>query len=121
MLQQGSHDEQELPAAQVRVKAEELAQALAAIELRRQEEARRLEGTVVIGDAVQELQLDVTPDELLAEVQAQRARRQEEAETERTRPPEAWPFFWLVSKVLSSVVGAFMLLAWIMSLSTRPE
>lgn len=73
MLQQGPHDESEIPAAQIRVRSEELARALASIEARREEEARLLEGTVPIGEVVQELQLDATPEEVWAEIQKQRA------------------------------------------------
>ena len=72
MLQHEPSSEQEQPASQVRVKSEELARALASIEARRQEEAQRLEGTVAIGDAVQELQLDATSEEIWTEIQKQR-------------------------------------------------
>ncbi len=59
-------------AAQTRVKVDVLAKAIAAIEERRQEQARQMEGTALVGDVVHDLQLDVTPEELLAEVEAQR-------------------------------------------------
>lgn len=71
------HDEQsaehDLPAAQTRIKTEELAKAVAALEARRQRETRLREDTLPIGDAVQELGLEATPEEILAEVQQQRA------------------------------------------------
>lgn len=60
------------PAAQVRVTAEELARAVARYQARREEAAQRLEGTLTLGEAVQELGLDMTPEELLAEVQSER-------------------------------------------------
>jgi hypothetical protein len=60
------------PAAQVRVSAEELARAVARYQARRDEAAKRLEGTLTLGEAIQELGLDVTPEELLSEVQAER-------------------------------------------------
>ena len=63
-----------LPAEQVRVTPEELSQALASIEERKQAEASRLAGTIPIDQAVSELHLDSTSDEIWAEVQAQRAR-----------------------------------------------
>ena len=74
MLEQ-NNDETESesgPAAKVRVKSEEFAQALATIEARKMEEARRLEGTLVLGEAVTDLQLDLTPEEVLAEVEQNR-------------------------------------------------
>lgn len=60
--------------AQARVTPDELAQALAAIETRRQAEAAHLAGTIPIDQAVSDLHLDATPDEIWIEVQAQRAK-----------------------------------------------
>ena len=60
------------PAAEARVKTEEFAHAVATLEARRAEELRRLEGTVVLGQAVSDLQLEVTPEELLVEVERNR-------------------------------------------------
>ena len=65
-------------ASQTRVTPEELAQALAAIETRKQAEVSRLAGTIPISQAVSELNLDSTPEEILAEVQAQREQIQRE-------------------------------------------
>ncbi len=65
-------------AAKVRVTPEELAAAITALQIRKEGQP----GTIAIGEAVEELGLDVTPEEVLAEVQAwqqatpQRARRQ---------------------------------------------
>lgn len=73
-----------LPAEQVRVTPEELSQALASIEERKQAEASRLAGTIPIDQAVSELHLDSTSDEIWAEVQAQRARAAA-AQREHTR------------------------------------
>jgi hypothetical protein len=55
-------------AAQVRVTPEELAAAITALQIRKEGQP----GTIAIGDAVEELGLDVTPEEVLAEVQAKR-------------------------------------------------
>lgn len=90
MLQQDPQNEPETPAAQIRVKSEELAKAISAIEARRQEEAQRLEGTVAIGAIAEELQLDATPEELWAEIQKQRARNSPSSRAVRTvrLPPE---------------------------------
>ncbi len=62
------------PVSQARVTPEELTQALAAIESRKQAEASRLAGTIPIGDAITDLHLDSTPEDIWAEVQAQRAK-----------------------------------------------
>ena len=57
-------------AAKVRVTPEELAAAVTALQIRKEGQP----GTIAIGDAVEELGLDVTPEEVLAEVQARRAK-----------------------------------------------
>ena len=58
------------PAAQVRVTPEELAAAITSLQIRKEGQP----GTIAIGDAVEELGLDVTPEEVLAEVQARRTK-----------------------------------------------
>jgi len=63
------------PAAQVRVTPEELATAVSRIEARKDTDQRRADGTIPIGEAVQQLGLGVTPEEVLAEVRAARAQR----------------------------------------------
>ncbi len=84
------------PVSQARVTPEELTQALAAIESRKQAEASRLAGTIPIGDAIADLHLDSTPEDIWAEVQAQRAKadaaqaRSADADTtRRARRPQA--------------------------------
>ena len=72
------------PAAQIRVTSEELAQAINALEASRDEAARNLAGTVPIGEVVQELKLEATPEEIWAQVQKQRAQAAEE-EARRVR------------------------------------
>lgn len=67
------------PTAQIRVTAEELAQAINALEASKDEEAQHLAGTVAIGQVVDELKLEATPEELWAQVQKQRARLVAEA------------------------------------------
>lgn len=56
-------------AAEARVTASELAGALASLESRKAASG----GTLPLGEAIAELSLDATPEELLAEVEAQRA------------------------------------------------
>ena len=63
------------PAAQVRVTPEELATAVSRIEARKDTDQRRADGTIPIGEAVQQLGLAVTPEEVLAEVQVARAQQ----------------------------------------------
>lgn len=74
MLQHEQEQPLETPAAQIRVTSEELAQAINALEASKDESARRLAGTVPIGEVVQELRLEATPEEVWAQVQRQRAR-----------------------------------------------
>ena len=69
MLKHENASQTQLPnAAQVRVTPEELAAAVTALQIRKEGQS----GTIAIGDAVEELGLDVTPEEVLAEVQARR-------------------------------------------------
>ena len=76
-----------LPAEQVRVTPEELSHALASIEERKQAEAGRLAGTIPIDQAVSELHLDSTSEEILAEVKAQRARTDQAKEAQQAPKP----------------------------------
>lgn len=107
MLRQEQEETVPSPAEGARVTPEELSRALAAIEARRQAEAGRLAGTIPIDQAVSELHLDSTSDEIWAEVQAQRAKaaaaqreqvqRAQAAQQQfiipRTRGPRRWVRF----------------------------
>jgi len=73
------------PAAQVRVTPEELAAAITRLEARKDAGQRHTAGTIPIGEAVQQLGVDTTPEEVLAEVWAI---RQEPMRTKR-RPSVA--------------------------------
>lgn len=73
-----------------RVTPEELSQALAAIEARKQAEASRLAGTIPIDQAVSELHLDSTSEEIWVEVQAQRVKAAA-AQHEQRLPRQARP------------------------------
>lgn len=68
LLQQSSPHE----ADEVHVTSEELAAALTAIESRRQVQTEREIDTIALGEAIRQLGLDVTADELMAEVRAHR-------------------------------------------------
>lgn len=62
-------------ASQYRVSAQELSHVVGIIQARKEAEARQRANTVALGEAVEQLGLEMTPDELLAEIQADRARR----------------------------------------------
>lgn len=71
-MQQANHLTEDQNAAQQYVSSEELVRALASIESQQiGESADRLK----IGDAIQQLGLDITPDQILAEIDAQRGRQ----------------------------------------------
>jgi len=88
------------PSGATRVTPDELPQALAAIESRKQAEAAHLAGTIPIDQAVSDLHLDSTSDEIWAEVRALRAKaaaaqeaKQREPEQQEAKPQEgALPF-----------------------------
>ncbi len=61
--------------AGARVSAEEFSAAIQALEQRKAEEARRYANTVDVGKTIQELNIDATPEDVMREVQAQRAAR----------------------------------------------
>jgi hypothetical protein len=65
-------NEQATDAADVRVTAEELVKAVAAVEKRKVNSAPPPSDTILLGEAVQQLHLDVTPEDLLAEIRAQK-------------------------------------------------
>ncbi len=93
MLRQQTDEIAPAPAESARVMPEELSRALAAIEANRQAEAGRLAGTIPIDQAVSELHLDSTSDEIWAEVQAQRARASaaQHEQTHRTQALQPQP------------------------------
>jgi hypothetical protein len=72
------------PADNVRVTAEEFTAALKAIEARRAAEADHVAGTVKLGETIRELNIDATPEQILAEIQAERTRKadQDKAKTD---------------------------------------
>jgi hypothetical protein len=76
MSQQDGTQEPTLNASQERVTPEELAKAVAAVEARNDAETRQHNSTIPLGEAVRQLGLNATPEELLAEVRRQRARHE---------------------------------------------
>lgn len=100
------HHEEEpenVGAAQVRVTAEEFARAVARHQARREEAAQKLEGTVSLGDAVRELNIDITPEELLAEVQAARAEAQAVHAVPQARRRPRWGLFAASAGLLAAL------------------
>lgn len=81
MLKHQEDPEAAVSAPQARVTPAELSEALAAIEARKQAEASSLAGTIPIEQAVSDLHLDSSPEEIWAEVQTQR----EKIRTEQVR------------------------------------
>lgn len=77
-------------AAQERVSAFELASALAAIETRRTAAAHFEAGTITVGEAIDQLNLDLAPSEVLTEIRAQREQKADEAEARRKRRNRRW-------------------------------
>jgi hypothetical protein len=76
---------QALPAVEFRVSGEELVQAMAAIEARREAAAHELAETITIGEAIRELELDATPEEIRAVVQSSRSTQAAAAAKQRAR------------------------------------
>lgn len=77
----------EQAAGEVRVKKEELARAITILEARRQTEAQAREGTVVIGDVLQQLQINVPAEDVLHEIEALRDGQPQEEVLERPVDP----------------------------------
>lgn len=131
MLQHDPESSQNGPdAAHTRVKVDVLARAIAAIEERRQEQARQMEGTALIGDVVRDLQIDATPEELLAEVEAQQKATlvsKNASPQERTAEhPQQYAesdsrAYWSVLKAVGGVVAAIMIVFWMIDAQPPPS
>ncbi len=99
MLQQQTA-ESEIGAAQIRVTPHEFVQATAAIEARHDARAQHEAATIPIGEAVQQLNLPATPEEVLAEVQSQRAQSLQTGVTQKRVPRSR------AVKIMSGVIAA---------------
>ena len=100
MLKQDTTESGDPPAAQVRVKREEFARAIAALEARRQEEEEYLQGTVAVEDTLRELQVDVSTEEVMQQIEAQRAGNAVEEEPRRVWDPDKIADFKLVAGIV---------------------
>ena len=110
MLNENTTETTALPAAQLRVRREEFARAISALEARRQEEARYLEGTVAVEDTLRELQVDVSAEEVMQQIEAQRAGYAAEEEPRRVLDPDKVTDFKLVSGII--LVPLLAVLLW---------
>ena len=87
MLKQTKSETEQTPAAKVRVTPAELADALAVLQSRKDGDME----TISLGEAVQEFNLDETPDEVLKVVQARRDQMQnEQANSRRKKKRTRW-------------------------------
>ena len=89
-------------AGQMRVKKEEFARAIAALEARRQSEAQAQEGTVVIGEVLQQLQIDLSADEVLHEIERLHSSQPQEKNVRRP--------LWTADQLAAAklIVGIFL-------------
>src|SRR5262245_30815655 len=85
LQQQNLIEQQEEEAARVRVTMDELARAVARYETRKLDETQVPANTMTVGEAIEQLSLTATPEELLAEVEAERRRAEEAAKLQN--PP----------------------------------
>ncbi|HZO87034.1 MAG TPA: hypothetical protein VFB38_01755 [Chthonomonadaceae bacterium] len=117
MLRHEETMEQEPPAAQVRVSPQELAQAVATVEARKEAETRRQMDTIPIGEAVQQLGLYVSPEEVLAEIKGQRASAAIAAAATRKRRRR----LTLTGALLTlSLAANLLLVTLLLSVNNRP-
>ena len=91
------------PAAQVRVTPQELAAAITRLEARQGEN----EGTIPLGDAVQELGLNATPEELLREIEAGRVQQKRQTRTHPTNAASVWTVF-IIALSLFLLMAAYL-------------
>lgn len=100
----------EKEAVKVRVTPQELAQATAFIEARQNALAQHEAATIPIGEAVHQLNLEATPEEVLAEVQAQRAHTKlDEKRSTRPKSIKILTAIAVVQFVLLGLSGAGLL------------
>jgi hypothetical protein len=98
-------EEPSAKAAEARVSPEELAGALAQLEARREREAAQRMGTIALGETLRELEIDRSPEEVLAEVEALRTARRT-AVPVQSAVPEVRVRLALVSACLLAVALA---------------
>lgn len=82
MLNHNEPSEEEIPISQRRITPDELKRSLAALDAKQQAEQQRLADTLSVGQAVDDLSLDYTPEEVWQEVVRQREAMPPELEEE---------------------------------------
>jgi hypothetical protein len=98
-------------ALRARVTPEELARAIAALESKREAERQQQHDTVPLGEMVHQLGIDVTPEELLAEVEEARAARiaAQQAGGRRLTPRQAnWFLIFLLALLVAPTLLAVL-------------
>jgi hypothetical protein len=109
-------EEQPHSASQVRVTPDELVQAVAAVEARNDAVSKHEAETIPLGEAVHQLGLNATPEELLAEI---RARRMQTIQAQTLRPEQKtsverrWKRTLLRAGVALSLAANALLLAYL--------
>lgn len=99
----------EQAAGEVRVKKEEMARAITILEARRQTEAQAREGTVVIGDVLQQLQINVPAEDVLHEIEALRDGQPQEEVLERPVDPLRTAEAKLIGGIILAPLAAIVL------------
>lgn len=90
---------------------QEIAQAIASLEARSASHADEAAQTVTVSEVIQHLGLDMTPEDVLAEVQAQRARQA------KTRTP--WPL--RKKRIAGILAGGMLAIAWALGELLTPQ
>lgn len=109
MLQQKLEEDQ--PAAQVRVSAKDLAEAVAAVESRNDLSGKHTD-TISLGDAVDQLGLTVSAEELLAEIKAKQIQQEKLASERRVRSRKRLFTSLIALLVLSIFANIYLLSTW---------
>lgn len=102
-------NQHEQAAGEVRVKKEELARAISILEARRQTEAQAQEGTVVIGDVLQQLQINMPAEEVLHEIEALRDGQPQEEVLEHPVDPVRTAHAKLIAGIVLVPLAAVVL------------
>lgn len=90
---------------------QEIAQAIASLEARSASHADQAAQTVTVSEVIQHLGLDMTPEDVLAEVQAQRARQA------KTRTP--WPL--RKKRIAGILAGGALAIVWALGELLTPQ
>lgn len=116
MLKQQTTESGDPPVAQIRVKREEFARAISALEARRQAEAQYLEGTVAVEDTLRELHVDASTEEVMQQIEAQRV-----GLTMEEKPCRVWDRDKIIDRnLIASIVLVPLLMILLCTLFYHP-